>query len=393
MQTKYLAFALLASVVACKKPSDASSLRAGSSTPQDTSAISNLFASAPANSINVITKAFQTAGADKDVTPDEARAIMTGIYLNNVTLAESRRFRDLTDPDFWAFSRDVERDTFAVFATFAGAPAQEPTLPAPPPLAASISGAVFMPVDGDVMRVSDAINLRQGLVNDSYFLATVMAAQAKGPRFHKRIVQNDDGTFGVKFFNCSGSGQGIAAETVQVNGSLPVYTGNKLVGAHNKDAMEMWPSIVEKAYATWKGGYDKIEDGSPSLANALCENSGVAVESVSDLSVLPDQGVALFDKMRAYDLNKQPMVATTGAEVGATGLQPNTTYAVSQAILRDKGTTRIIELRATKGPAGEPASNGSALDGDPDGEFRINYEYFLRYFQKVDMASTKPADL
>lgn len=97
----------------------------------------------------------------------------------------------------------------------------------------------------------------QGALGSCYFLVALTAVARADPDYVKNmIVDNLDGTVSVRFFKDTG-GNTYREEWVRVGRSVPVdpngrplYVSNELGGQPHR---ELWPSLVEKAYASWKG--------------------------------------------------------------------------------------------------------------------------------------------
>jgi hypothetical protein len=62
------------------------------------------------------------------------------------------------------------------------------------------------------------------------------------------------GTYSFRFYNQN------SFQTIVINDELPT-TDNKLIFSRSNDTSEIWCALLEKAYATFKGGYDNIAHG------------------------------------------------------------------------------------------------------------------------------------
>jgi hypothetical protein len=111
----------------------------------------------------------------------------------------------------------------------------------------------------------DINDIDQGQIGDCFILASIGAVARHNPEMIKRMIRdNHDGTYTVTFK------QGDTFAYVTVNDKFP---GGPESGQHADpgDATrygkkEIWPLVLEKAYAEyWAGGYAKIANGgSPS---------------------------------------------------------------------------------------------------------------------------------
>lgn len=135
----------------------------------------------------------------------------------------------------------------------------------------------------------DPYDIIQGGLGNCYFMCSLSAlTKTKGgiKKIKDMIRYNNDGTFTVKLyrpqkeahidsFYDENSGKTIKQNTKRTTGlelvevvvSAKVWvdklsdTGDKQLYATSQDAGELWPLILEKAYAQLMGGYDEIDSG------------------------------------------------------------------------------------------------------------------------------------
>lgn len=135
----------------------------------------------------------------------------------------------------------------------------------------------------------DPYDIIQGGLGNCYFMCSLSAlAKAKGgiKKIKDMIRYNNDGTFTVKLyrpqkeahidsFYDENSGKTIKQNTKRTTGlelvevvvSAKVWIdklsdkNSKQLYATSQDAGELWPLILEKAYAQLMGGYDEIDSG------------------------------------------------------------------------------------------------------------------------------------
>lgn len=105
-------------------------------------------------------------------------------------------------------------------------------------------------------------DIRQGLVGDCFLLASLGGIANKQPDVLENAIQdNKDGTYTVRFYEkIMGAPFPVY---VTVNNLLPVDKNGNLTYAKQGDNGELWPAVVEKAWAQHNGGYDKIDGGNP----------------------------------------------------------------------------------------------------------------------------------
>ena len=111
-------------------------------------------------------------------------------------------------------------------------------------------------------------DVKQGLLGDCYLMAGLAAIAKTNPDvIRKAIRDNGDGTYTVTFHPEAESG---IKKIFGMRSTVEVTVTNEF--PHTKGAIdpafaklsndsEMWPMLIEKAYAKYKGGYANIELG------------------------------------------------------------------------------------------------------------------------------------
>lgn len=135
----------------------------------------------------------------------------------------------------------------------------------------------------------DPYDIIQGGLGNCYFMCSLSAlTKSKGgiKRIKEMITYNNDGTFTVKLyrpqkeahidsFHDENSGKTITQNTKRTTGlelvevvvSAKIWidklsdSGDEAIYATSQDSGELWPLILEKAYAQLMGGYDEIDSG------------------------------------------------------------------------------------------------------------------------------------
>jgi hypothetical protein len=224
-------------------------------------------------------------------------------------------------------------------------------------------------------------DVKQGAIGNCYFPAALAAiAHTKPQAIKDAIKDNGDGTYSVRFY--SGAGPYRREVFIDVDGDLysrsyggPVY-GQSLGGSLDKDKMELWYPIIEKAYAQWKGSYEAIGNGGVT-GNVMREVLGVSSQH---------SGVSEHNADRVFQLLKvaeqKGRVATAGtygasesARYTNSGLYANHAYSVF-GVVEDNGQ-RYVKLRNPWGQS-EPG-----FDGKNDGIFKLELEKFAKYYSGI----------
>ena len=145
----------------------------------------------------------------------------------------------------------------------------------------------FVPGNADVDGV-DPNDVRQGHIGDCYLMAALMSVAAMHPEMIHDIVEpRGDGSWLVTLYDEA------EAEPLSliVRPEFPgrpwwgVFVGMSSSSAGAGDAadgkQELWPQLIEKAYAKAAGGYDAIGNGG-SPAAALAAITGIPVRPTYD---------------------------------------------------------------------------------------------------------------
>jgi pyrrolidone-carboxylate peptidase len=105
----------------------------------------------------------------------------------------------------------------------------------------------------------DVTDVSQGYLGDCYFMALLAAIAQTNPEFIERMIQpRADGTFKVTFFGPGGERvEEIVEPRFPAIGQDPVYGEfGDVSAAHGR---ELWPMLIEKAYAQHLGGWLQTE--------------------------------------------------------------------------------------------------------------------------------------
>ena len=217
---------------------------------------------------------------------------------------------------------------------------------------------------------------RQNLLGDCYLIAAMSAVAKQQPdAIAKRFTENADGTFTVTLYEYKG--RALVPRPVTIDADLPRndWLGNRY--AYARDEKELWPALLEKAFAARAGSYAKLEHGAPADAmEALTGLPSVELE-LRGAGVTP---ASVFAAIKAGVDAGKPGVAVTYAESSAakytnTGVFADHAYALWGT--SEKGGKQYVELRNPWGDT-EPAGNGA-----DDGVFKLELSEFLRLFYNV----------
>ncbi len=212
----------------------------------------------------------------------------------------------------------------------------------------------------------------QGSIANCYMVSAFSAlAHANPDTIKKAIKDNADGTYTVRFFEY---GRPV---NVTVDSDLATLTGatnNKYAKA--REGSEQWVTILEKAYAQWKGGYEAIGNGGRA-GEVMQALTGKYASRSATASTPADQ---LYNTIKTATAGHRPVTAGThgkdsGVDYTGTGVYAWHSYTVLGAV--EEGGARYVELRNPWGKS----EHGS--DGKDDGIFKMKLEDFTRLYSSV----------
>jgi hypothetical protein len=233
-------------------------------------------------------------------------------------------------------------------------------------------GALF--VDG-----ASARDPKQGQIGNCYVPAGLAAvANANPEAIAELITANDDGSVTVRFFDpVTFEPQEIVVDR-DLYGSADRPRYGSLTQRDGAGHGEAWFSLVEKAYAQWKGGYEVVAAGG-SVGRLQAEVLGrpnvehwLSGASPAEVFGRVQQGTREGRAMAAGTFGTADAARYTG-----TGIHANHAYTVLGA--SEEHGRQLITLR-NPWASGEPAG-----DGVDDGVFELPVEDFVRLFQVLNV--------
>lgn len=186
-------------------------------------------------------------------------------------------------------------------------------------------------VDG--MAPSD---VAQGVLGDCYLLATLAGfAHARPEVLRDAITDNGNGTYTVRFFE-DDPVYGVHPVLITVDDDLPTRDGVTIYAA--TPAGELWPALIEKAYAKFKGSYGLIGRGN--LPGQVAFDLTGDVPSMRLVGFTSERRT--FERMRDALAGSQPVMAAT-ITGGLEGMVGGHVYTVTRAFEQDG--TKWVEVR------------------------------------------------
>lgn len=232
-----------------------------------------------------------------------------------------------------------------------------------------------------------AQDISQGWLSDCYLAAGLASVAQRYPnKIKEGIIDRGGDVYAVRFYRLDWRGE-AKEEWVEVDADFPWFQ-RKDTWAYLQSTQkgELWPSLIEKAYAVWKAGgkgdYDTIGQGGWE-GDVMEAMTGIAADSETIARAGNDD--ALWEKLSAAAKAGKAMTAGTfddhhgqDARYGdATGVYGNHAYSVMGVRTKGRGKDkqRLVTLRNPWG-SGEPTNNG-ADDGIFEltlADFRSKYE-------------------
>lgn len=245
-------------------------------------------------------------------------------------------------------------------------------------------------------------DIDQGELGDCYFLSSVASLAERNPSAIQNMVHdNGNGTYSVQFYQKDRtSPTGYKPVSVTVDGKLPELKDskgqNEEVFAASPDAKELWPSIIEKAYAQLDKGYNVIDQGGEEI-DAMATLTG---KRATEYVVSPGAQQALYTALQNAAAQGK---LTTAGTFDDSGLKQNLTELNKKGQATFKPTTTYASLNLVDGHAytvmGVGIENGQQVvklrnpwgeqgyktQGADTGEFSMPLGEFAQLFQEVSI--------
>jgi hypothetical protein len=216
----------------------------------------------------------------------------------------------------------------------------------------------------------------QGSIGDCYLVSAFSSLAASDPELiSKAITDHKDGTYSVRFFEKDTNGQ-FKPVTVTVDSDIATDFGTRNKYAKARDGNEQWVTVLEKAYAQWKGGYEAIGNGG--RAGDVFEALSGKRSTWTSTTYTPADRI--YQSISTAVAAKRPVTAGTfgkdsGVDYSGTGVYAWHAYTVLGAS-EDQGT-KYVQLRNPWGNT-EPGS-----DGKDDGIFKMKLDDFMKLYSTV----------
>lgn len=225
----------------------------------------------------------------------------------------------------------------------------------------------------------------QGGLGDCYLIAAMAAIANASPQVLKDAIKynKEKETYTVRFYEEDWKGN-KAPVYIEVDSYLPTVAGNRNDPAYaGEPGQNLWPAIMEKAYAKWKGGYEAMGNGGYG-AQSMAEITGNKSQeknpkSMKEEDVIPYFEQAMKDGMAIYaatENNRQSDAQTpfTGAgdSFGATITHTHRWNTIVPGTVRV--TDKAGKVKGTISDSGKEGDKDSKLAGSGVDTGRVDYK-------------------
>lgn len=254
-------------------------------------------------------------------------------------------------------------------------------------------------------------DVQQGNLNDCWLLTATANLTANERLFRKTVPQDnsfqDEEYAGIFHFRFWQFGQWV---DVVIDDRLPTRD-RELIYMKSSQKNEFWSALLEKAYAKLHGCYEALNSGT--AREAMQDFTGGITESyrLRGKEPPPDNLFEIihtgFQRGSMFACNILPDPKIPEAHTPQ-GLLKGHSYSVTKTYTM--GTTKLIRLRNPWGdgiewngawsdrsqewqaiPKAQRKQLGLTIDND--GEFWMDFEDFLRYFDRVEICNLSPDPL
>ncbi|MDP1827015.1 MAG: C2 family cysteine protease [Archangium sp.] len=224
----------------------------------------------------------------------------------------------------------------------------------------------------------DGNDVTQKYLADCYLIAAMAATARANPELiEKAFKKRSDGTYDVTIYEQKGAKW--VPTKVHIDADLPHNDWYHLQYASARDEKELWPALLEKAFAAKAGSYTAIEGGVPGDALSALTGKPTTMIDFQERGVKADQ---VFEALSLAVKERRPATASTygessNAKYTNSGLYSDHAYSVWGT--ETSGGKKYVQLRNPWGES-EPANNGR-----DDGIFKMELGEFMKMYANVEI--------
>jgi hypothetical protein len=167
-------------------------------------------------------------------------------------------------------------------------------------------------------------DVHQTNINDCYLVAVLASIASSQPEYIRQIIREDaPGRYAVRFFEKDTATNQYRQIWIAVDSWLPTEDradgSQQIRYGHSNDTnadgdRELWPSIIEKAYAKLKGNYPDIDWGNTVYSYEALFGSEGGRQNTNGGATAGDQ-TAVWNQVKQSIDNRQALVCSTGQHV------------------------------------------------------------------------------
>jgi hypothetical protein len=219
-------------------------------------------------------------------------------------------------------------------------------------------------------------------------MASITSVAAQSPAFiHDMIKDNHDRTYTVRLFNSAGD-----AQYITVDAELYRDSYRNTIYGQGTTQHEIWPEIIEKAFAQMKNGYANIESLSPTETMQALTGERFSKVQIKSPNIVVAQHDVVVLHMRALYIKTDealdkglPVIAETHDQGDGINYIDNylvANHAYSVLRIYEEGGQHWVTLRNPWGDTEYQNGNYNNIGNSPnDGVFRIALEDYFWLFE------------
>ncbi len=221
-------------------------------------------------------------------------------------------------------------------------------------------------------------DVMQKYLGDCYLIAAMSAVARANPEvIEKAFKKRTDGSYDVTIHEQKGN-KWVPVK-VHIDADLPHNDWYHLTYASARDEKELWPALLEKAFAQRAGSYAAIEAGVPGDALSALTGKPSTMLDFQEKGMKADK---VWDALSLAVKEKRPATASTygessNAKYTNSGLYADHAYSVWG--VETSGGKKYVQLRNPWGES-EPANNGR-----DDGIFKLELSEFMKMYANVEI--------
>ncbi len=241
------------------------------------------------------------------------------------------------------------------------------------------------------------LTVTQGQIGNCYYVSALVALALTPSRISRlAIAKQSDGSFEAQVFP---SGR---PTKIKLDGYFPFSQAHRCLAFSRSESAEMWPMLLEKAWAKHVGSYQSICGMSSSFAFVFLTGYPIYTARHEKTSMEEMWKLLVESQAKGFPMvgsSCEPDTKELAEKYESLGLVSSHAYTIL-SVKEEIGTKRRQRLVQLRNPWGRlewvggvgTASNvmPSAVMQKDAGAFYINFEEFYRYFSSVTVCKFHP---